>query len=294
MADARLILSLVVVLSVACGKAPTPTGPATPNAPAGSAALVGTWKGMFDVASCVGTACSLGPQAFILRLDSTGRGVIQVDSDIYSTSPPLAVDVVVEPGAVPVVATAANATPLSARVVLTEYGEVLQGPVEYTATRNDKAVTRQGRILYATRDRTSFAGRFEGQWLGYATRTQCEGSCADDPLVIDGAGNAIRWNVSQAGGAVQGLLNSFAFTGTVNGSQLTGTIRYAIPASACRAGWDQDPTVCLLEATIEGTVDALDRLTGTLTYRAEGRDWRDRPYALTATSTLSGVARWTH
>jgi hypothetical protein len=60
------------------------------------------------------------------------------------------------------------------------------------------------------------------------------------------------------------------------------------------AGWGGEEQVCVLEATIDATVDALDRLTGTITYHAEGRTWRNEPYALNATATLSGVARWTH
>jgi hypothetical protein len=97
--------------------------------------------------------------------------------------------------------------------------------------------------------------------------------------------------LSQAGSSVTGTFNGVAIWGTATATSLTATGRYAIPASQCQRSFDSG-TTCLIELEMSATVDALDRLRGTVTYRVEGVDDRNRPFTITGKGDLAGVVRW--
>lgn len=288
MAHARLIRWLVlVVLTAGCGAAPT-----APVAPAPVATAAGSWKGVLAITSCSNGgsgSCVIAPEAFVLRLQSDGRGVLQVDTGLWDSAPAMSVDVTVTPGEPLVVASATPGGLLDARLVLTSAGETLAGQIRYSVNRST-VLQKEGHVLFAERDRTAYGGRFQGEWQGFVSRTSCAGDCAVDDDVLIGGG-AVRLALAQSAGRITGVLNGHPLEGTADGDRVTLSTRVVLAPNRCTAGWDSG-TLCLIEIAVSGQADGLDRLTGTVTYRIEGVDYRNRPYAYAATANLAGVARW--
>jgi hypothetical protein len=292
MAQARLGIVIVSALLVSgCGS----SSPTTPDSPTpGATSPSGTWKGAFQITSCTGVtdigACQTAPETFVLRLGSDG-GVLQIDTRIWSDAPPLAVNVSVRPGAGTTMVSGSSAASrnLDAQLTLTDVGTGLQGTVQYSVDGIGGRLAKQGRVLFANRDATVYPARFEGQWVGFVTRTQCAGECSDGDAVLR-VGN-VRLLLSQAGSAISGALNGHDLTGTATGSNLSASGRFAVAPTACRRQFDSGMT-CLLEMNVSATADSLDRLHGSITYRVEGVDDRGRPFALSASGTLDGLARW--
>jgi hypothetical protein len=177
------------------------------------------------------------------------------------------------------------------QLTLTDIGATLQGTVHYSVLGTDGQVVKDGRILFASRDSTVYPSRFEGQWVGFVTRTQCSGDCSEgnDPVLQSGG---VRVVFSQSGGVISGrMMNGIELTGTANGNTLHLSSRIALDPPVCQRPWDGGMT-CQLELSVSGSADTLDRLHGSVTYRAAGFNHNGRPYALNATGTLDGLARW--
>lgn len=151
----------------------------------------------------------------------------------------------------------------------------------------------------------------------FILRVAAQGSTYAAALEVTGASNSVVMDVtgaSQPYGAVlftgqRGEIDSdqatvelrrllvregdshIAVSGTATGSALQALGAHALAPAACKAGWD-DGTYCLIEFTLSVTADALDRLSGSITYRVEGVDYRNRPFAFSAVGTLDGLVRW--
>ena len=292
MAQARLsVFVLWAILVSGCGSS-SPVAPESTTP--GTTVPSGTWKGAFQITSCTGaldiSTCQSGPESFVLRLGSAG-GVLQIDTKIWQAAPPIAVDVAVRPGAGATILSGSSAASrnLDVQLTLSDAGTGLQGTVQYAVDGIGARLIKQGRIMFANRDQTVYPARFEGQWVGFVTRTQCSGDCSDSDAVLPAG--AARLLLSQAGSGISGALNGHDLTGTATGSSFNATGRFAVAASACRRQFDSGMN-CLVELSVSATADAFDRLHGSITYRVEGVDDRGRPFALSASGTLEGLARW--
>lgn len=279
------------ILVSGCGA----SSPAAPESPTpGTTALSGTWKGSFQITSCTGATdigtCQSGPETFVLRLGSAG-GVLQIDTKIWHEAPPIAVNVSARPGTggTVVSGSAPASRNLDVQLTLSDAGTSLQGTVQYAVDGITGRLAKQGRIMFANPDQTVYPGRFEGQWVGFVTRTQCTGDCSDNDAVLRAGG--VRLLLSQAGSGISGALNGHDLTGTATGNSFNGVGRFAVAASACGRQFDSGMN-CLVELSVSATVDSLDRLHGSITYRVEGVDARGRPFALSAGGTLDGLVRW--
>jgi (2Fe-2S) ferredoxin len=241
----RPVLCAVLVLVAGCA---TPTAPTPSPVPGVSAPVVkaGTWKGAFEITSCTG-ACRSGPEAFVLRLASDGTGVVQLDNQVWTGAPPIAVDVSasVSAGTTALTGTAAAPQAMELRLVLTELGDQLQGLLRYSYTRDGALVSKEGRVLFASRDRTVYPARFHGTWVGMVTRTACTGDCtAADPVLDTYQGyGGTRLLLAQVGTSVLGRLNAYDVSGTAPGSALQGQGYRAVEPASCRAGYDYGTNV---------------------------------------------------
>ena len=282
----------------ACGSG-SPTNPSPSPSPAPTPPTsfqAGVWKGAFAITACTGSPFTCLPSSFdsfVLRLAADGTGVLQIDTNILSSVQPFAVDVTSQAtGAATVISGAStNATALDAKLTLTLVGSSLEGTVHYSVRWKDATMAKDGRILFATRDTTVYPARFQGNWVGVVTRTQCTGDCGDsgnDAVLADGS---VRLALSQAGTAVTGVINYNEVTGTATDGQVTASGHVAVPPASCVAGFDSG-TYCLIDLTFSASADSLDRLHGSITYRVEGVDYRNRPFALSASATLDGLVRW--
>jgi hypothetical protein len=291
-AQARLSVLVVSALLVSgCGS----SSPVAPESTApGTTVPSGTWKGAFQITSCTGAldigTCSPAPETFVLRLGSAG-GVLQIDTKIWHDAPPIAVDVAVRPGEGATILSGSSAASrnLDVQLTLSDAGTGLQGTVQYAVDGIGGRLAKQGRIMFANRDPTVYPARFEGQWVGFVTRTQCTGDCSDSDAVLRAGG--VRLLLSQAGNGISGALNGNDLTGTATGSNISASGRFAVAPSACRRQFDSGMN-CLIELSLSATADSLDRLHGSITYRVEGVDDRGRPFAFSASGTLDGLARW--
>ncbi len=241
----------------------------------------------------------MSPESFTLRLASSGEGVLQIDVQLWTDTPPVAVDVRSDPATGTIIGsgpisllgsvTGGTAQRLDVLLQLTETGEILQGTVRYTRTTSGGPITKEGRILFASRDVTAYPARFQGSWVGFVSRTDCSGDCtAFDDVLRNGD---VRLLVAQVGGAVTGSFNTLEITGTAAGSSMTAAGRHAVAPSSCQRQFDSGMN-CLTDLSFTVSADSLDRLHGSITYRAEGVDDRGKPYGLSATGDLTGLVRW--
>lgn len=286
----------MLAIAAACAS-PVAPGP-VPTAPVPVPLVqTGTWTGAFEITSCTGSseACRSAPEAFVLRLATDGTGVVQIDNQVWSNAPPVAINVhaSVSAGSTAVFGTASSPQSMDVRLVLTEVGEQLQGILRYSYVRSGATVSKEGRVMFAARDRTVYPTRFHGNWVGLVTRTACTGDCtaADPVLSIYQGYGGVRLILTQSGASILGRLNFNDVSGAALGSGLQAQGYHAVAPGACRAGWD-DGTYCLIEFTLSGTADTLDRLGGSISYRVEGVDYRNRPFAFSAVGTLDGLVRW--
>lgn len=254
------------------------------------------WKGAFDITSCTGGSgrgcASPSFDSFVLRLATDGTGVLQIDTKIWSEAAPIAVDVTSQTTGSATVVTGAstNATALDVQLTLTAIGSSLEGAVHYSVRWNNGTMVKEGRILFANRDATVYPARFQGNWVGFVTRTECTGECAGgyDAVLSDGS---VRLALSQVGTTIAGALNRNEVTGSVASGQVTASGHFEVPAASCQRQFDSGMT-CLVDLSFSATADSLDRLHGSITYRVEGVDDRGRPFALSASGTLDGLVRW--
>jgi hypothetical protein len=301
MAQARLAACVALLTLIAgCGTKNTPTSPAITLITAASTPAAGpsVWTGVIDITTCQGgeSDCVGGPQKFVLRLAADNNsGVLQIDTDGNEPSPSSAVNVTATTAGTSIQMTGTRAFGISpslrtidVTMALKQKGDPSEATLTYVITTGASTVRKTGRVLFTGHDVTLFGQRFDGEWQGLATRTQCTGDCARfDPVLRNGD---VSLRISQAGATVVGLLNTNAFSGTVLGSDVTGTGHYQI-AGACHRGFD-DGSICLVELSFSVTVDAFDQLHGTINYRVSGADDRDRLYDFTAVATLDGITRW--
>ena len=166
---------------------------------------------------------------------------------------------------------------------LTGFDGRLGGTFRYTLVTSDGQAVKEGRVV-ATRVAAP-PSRFEGDWVGLAKQTACSGDQCG-PL---GRAISVRLSMSQVGRAVTGLYNQLAVTGTANGNQLTLAGRFELSEEACDRNFDGQR--CFQDVKISATVDALDRLHGTLTYQSIFDDG-PRRYSTKRTADLTGIVRW--
>jgi len=289
----RWLFVAVAVAVAGCDRS-SPLAPA-PTLGMTLAVQGGVWRGTLETVSCSGSLCDSRPEPFVLRLNGAGEGVLQIDTGLFSSAPPVAVNLtgIASTSTLQLMgATAPQSSPaMTARLELTEVSEVLAGTLHYDLTRGSGLASKDARILFASRDVTAYGARFQGQWLGFATRTECSGCVlfAFDPVL--GNGSTVAMLMSQVGPAINGTFNGVAISGTATASSFTAAGRYEIPPSQCQRGFDSG-TTCLIELDMSASVDALDRLRGTVTYRVEGVDAANRPFALNGKGDLAGVVRW--
>jgi len=299
MAQARLTALIgAMIVAGACGSGP-PTKPSEPTSPAPPAPTpfqASVWKGALDITSCSSSSMFVCTRSssdnFVLRLATDGTGVIQIDTKILSDATPYAVDVTSQTtGTTTVVTgTSTNPTALDVRLTLTAIGSSLEGTVHYSVRSSDATMVKDGRILFANRDTTVYPARFQGNWVGFVTRTQCTGDCASDYDDVLYRGS-VRLALSQAGAAVTGALNQNEVSGTATADQVTASAHRTVPPASCVPQFDSGMD-CLIDLTLSASVDSLDRLHGSITYRIEGVDYRGKPFAVSATATLDGLVRW--
>lgn len=301
------VLGLVLGLSAtgaACGgAAPTSPGAATPTAV--EAAVTGSWSGTFKVATCSGN-CERpdDPSRFALRL-SGSSGVLVIGQPVsVPWQVPLVVDVTSVPSASGFVITGQSPVPagpgdsraVDVRLELNGLGDQLSGTVRYSWP--DPAApgitTKQGTILSSSRELPVAASEFHGVWAGRIARTSCTGDCGvADPVVGDGS---VRLAIVQTGSAATATYNAemtYApqrLIGTAGGHAIS--LSYREETRTCAPNSFTD-VMCLLDISISGFADTLDRMTGTVTYRA---DWfqesSGRHYSMTGTADLTRIARW--
>lgn len=297
MAQTRSVtLVVAALLAVGCG-APSPTGPSSP-APVHTIPLktihAGTWTGVFSIASCTGPAqvCNRDPEAFTLRMGADARGVLQVEVPFWYEAPAMAVDVaagastesITIEGRSTLTLSAGRVYTFDARVTLTEMGTTLAGTLRYTLTTEYGTAVKEGAVLFATYDATARPSRFDGTWTGFATATSCAGN--DCPAV--GTALPLRLVLSQVGASVRGRFDYLDVSGSATGNQLTLSGHWEISDEACSRNFDGQ--ICLQDVVLSATVDALDRLHGTYTYRYVYDDGRRT--AATMTANLAGIVRW--
>lgn len=295
MAHARTVATLILGAAMAAGCRGTPTAPAAPAAVATS----GSWRGIFEITSCTSTgagACERYPQAFTLHTTGS-QGVLVLDLSEFADQPPVAVDLTLTSSGAGVIAAGMAELPrlqlqpqqIDVRLELTATEPSLAGSIRYTLTSQGTGETREGRILSAARDTAFRPGSFQGTWAGRARRTQCSGGCeVSDPILWSGA---LMLHIAQSGSSVNVRFNSYDLTGTVSGSVLTAAGSFQLPESQCRWFFDSGP-VCMWEIRIAATADQLQRLRGTMTYKADTFDWRRQRYQMEGVADLSGLARW--
>jgi hypothetical protein len=297
MAQTRSIALAAAALLVAGCTSSSPTSP-NPPAPVDTTPLktihAGTWTGVFSIASCTGPAqaCSRDPEPFTLRMGADGRGVLQVEVPFWYDAPAIAVDVaagastesITIEGRSALTMSGSRAYTFDARVTLTEMGTTLAGTLRYTLTTEYGTAIKEGAVLFATYDATARPSRFDGTWTGFATVTACSGN--DCPAV--GTALPLRIVLSQVGASVKGRFEYLDVSGTATGDQLTLSGHWEISAEACSHNFDG--ATCLQNLELSATVDALDRLHGTYTYRHVYDD--GRVYTATTAANLAGVVRW--
>lgn len=290
----RLLCVAAAAALTACGGASSPVAP-PPTRGEVLAVQGGVWRGSFGALSCSGSLCQSSPEPFVLRLNGAGAGVLQIDTGVFGSAPPVAIDLTAASSTSSVLltgTTAAQSSPaMTVRLELTDVGEVLAGTLHYDLTRNSGTASKDARILFASRDTTAYGARFQGRWLGFATRTECTGCTGTAFDAVLGNAATVAMLLSQSGPSVTGTFNGVTISGTATVTSFAATGRYEIPASQCRRGFDSG-TTCLIELETSVSVDALDRLRGTVTYRVEGVDDGNRPFALSGKGDLAGVVRW--
>lgn len=295
MAATRLIgagLALSLLAGAACNSA-SPAAPSTSPPPATLAS--GAWTGVLDITSCVGGAgCRTGPEKFALRLAPDGTAVLQVDTQIWSTAPPIALNATARerPDRTVVLNGATTiGPPAEAELTLSgPPGDTLAGTIRYNVLRSPGITfAKEGRILYASRDATMTFARLQGTWAGFVTRPQCTGDCDQfDPVLNEGA---VWLDLSQAGSSIGGRFNREELTGVVTGNSFTATSHMELPPERCQRGFDSG-TTCLVDLTVTAETDALDRLRGEVSYRVEAVTDRNQHFAFSARADLTGVVRW--
>ncbi len=296
MAATRLIraaLALSIVVAAACNSA-SPAEPSRPtDASSAGAHPSGLWVGTFEITSCAGTpSCHLAPEKFALRLAADGTGVLQIDANVWFGAPSIAVDVTShERPDRTLLLTGTAAASRNAVVQLTlqtPVADSLSGLVRYSVDDASGRVTKDGRILFAGRDRTVAFSRFHGIWAGFITR-ECAGDCGEfDPVLGSGG---VRLDLSQAGALLTGRFNNEELAGAVSGDTFTATSRTELPPDRCRPGWDEG-TTCLIDLTVTAAVDSMDRLHGSIAYRVEAVTYNNRRFAFDARADLTGIVRW--
>lgn len=295
MAQTRSLATLVLggLLTVSCGGPSSPTTPDPVVLPPTPVFQAGTWSGVFEFASCTGPAvlCSRDPEPFVLRLAADGRGVLQLDL-AWSLAVAVAIEVSVTPvdgvarvGGRTAVDLSSVSYSVDVQADLTGFDGTLAGAVRYTLDTEDGRAVKEGRVLFANRVLTARPSRFEGTWVGLATQT----SCAGDECGPTGRAISVRLLMSQVGGSVTGRYNQLDVTGTANGDQLTLVGRFELSEEACDRNFDGQ--LCLNDVAISATVDALDRLHGTLTIQTVFDDGARR-YSTKRTADLTGIVRW--
>lgn len=177
---------------------------------------------------------------------------------------------------------------LEVRLELSALGDLMSGTVRYAVTTRDGVTTKQGPILYGGRELPVASSRFHGVWAGRVTRMSCTGDCAYDPFLGDGT---VQMWIAQVGATATATYNTplQTLTGTTDGTVINMSYRQDTPT--CRATNDFDAT-CLVEFSISAGADALDRMTGTLTYHVEWVTYPSGRFSMTGTADLARVARW--
>jgi hypothetical protein len=300
MAQTRLGAALLLAAAVqaaGCGAA-APTGPSLSSISVTPTLMAGVWRGAFNATSCTGntSSCNGLPETFVLRLAADGSGVMQIDTKVWDSAPPIAVGVTqsVSNGVTTITGSTATSggapsgMTLEVRLELTTLEATAEGSMQYVLTRSGGPVNKTGRVLYASRDATAYGARFQGDWQGFVARN-CTGDCTYGDPILPNSG--VQMLISQFGSAASVRLASNEIAASVSGDTVSGTSHFAIAPASCVPTWD-DGRYCLIDVTFSATADSLDRMHGTITYRVEGVDYRGRPIAFSASAAFDGVARW--
>jgi hypothetical protein len=298
----RLLVCMALSAAIGCSSSSSQKQtnvPITPVTPApivpSTPALAGTWTGMFDVSSCVGSAdwCQrTEPEAFSLHLDGSLYGVAEIE---LARRQPVALDILQSndtDGSTTLkgVSTISGQPGMELEIRLEGSApSSLTGSVRYSVTGGpfgapaSSAATRSGPILFIRPVTIVRAGELHGTWRGYMKRTACSGDC-DQVRQID---SVTLW-LSQQGSALSASFNGDALEGSASGRDFTLT-SLAIPTK-CRDPI-RDATVCQDSYEFRGSVDSLSRMRGTIQRRRLGHDYYDGPFSWTATFELEGVVR---
>lgn len=286
---------LTTALMLGCNNATTPTSPAGPSQSA-AAIESGTWAGLLQVTSCTSSEyfCKVGDiEPFTLRMGIGGHGVLLLDPNdrwAVDMSGPLASDGSwTADGSV----TLGGVKRVSARLALSSIDESsVAGTVTYTLNHGLGAATRKAKIVSARAVDTVRPGLLHGDWSGHIERTSCTGACDDDAL----AGNLTTFEmaISQSASSLHGTLDRFGtFDAQANGPTFTLTASHgALNDPTCQPAYNG--RTCFVEiSNFTVTVDKLDRMEGTFSYRMQRYlDEASPLVSVQGTARLVGVVRW--
>ena len=272
----------------------SPAAPAFTPAPAG-----GSWRGVVEITSCSASSGTCGrtpPHRFSLHTEGF-QGVLLIDVSEFGDQPPLTVDLTLTASGAGYVASGSAELPrlmsspqrIEVRLDIPSTEPALAGSLRYTLSSAASTVTREGRILSAARENPYRAGALDGRWAGTVVRMQCSGGCEHpDPILWSGS---LVLDIAQSGGSVTARFNAYQLGGAASGTSLTLEAFRQLPESQCRWFFDDGP-VCMYDIRMTATVDRLQRLRGTLTYKAEAFDSRRQRFQMEAVADLAHVARW--
>ena len=292
----HITLMAAALLLASCNNATTPT---TPDPAPVAASRAGAWTGQMQATACSdgNYGCRLGGvEDVTLRLAPDGTGVAQLTP--FEGAQSYSVDLTGSRGsdggwAGSGTLSVPGRSRVDAQVALSAVGAAgISGTVTYTLDHGLGAQTRSARILSSRAINLERPGPFQGRWAGWVERTSCSGTCDDDTLF----GNLVDFEIAiaQTGSALAGtIMRVGPFTAVSNGESFTLSVSH---------GKADDPEclppyygrTCYVEiSNMNVTIDKLDRMHGSFSYRAQGYTDTGSPYSsVSGTVRLIGVARW--
>lgn len=299
-----IALAQAGLLTIAACDTGAPTQPNPPVQASAPAALVGEWRGLFEITQCSGQSGDCDGQAineFQLTLVPSAEGLqgvlVLLDDDRTTVDVTARMfegryqfsasgfDVVTS-------ATWPVRTVVSAIDLRADPAAGLIGSMIYTNT-TFRSYSRTIAIRSAVQQPAAEGpGRFHGAWQGYYQTLSCTGDCQlSGGGYNNPEGGHLSLTLSQAGTDLEGVVMSHLVRGTAQSTSLSAAGE-PLTQDACPVCWDCAGVCQSAIRDLSATTDKLGRLTGTFEYSRKGWTGREHFRQIMRVAMVNVTRRW--